>query len=279
MSAHEQAPVAAAPAPAWAIETQGLWKTFRLPRRVRGHTTLKSALIGALRGRSRPTPRVEVLRGVDLRVPRGSTLGVIGANGSGKTTFLKVLAGIYRPSAGRVVVRGRVSALIELGAGFHPEFSGRENVLLNGLILGLTRRQVWERFDRIVAFAGLEDVIDHPVRTYSSGMYMRLGFAVAAHVDPEVFLIDEVLAVGDASFVPRCEARMLELQRRGTTMVLVSHDLPAVERWCDRAIWLDGGRVAAEGRPAEVTGLYQEAVSAGTAGTVGATSGGQEAAP
>jgi lipopolysaccharide transport system ATP-binding protein len=153
-----------------------------------------------------------------------------------------------------------VSALIELGAGFHPEFSGRENVLLNGMILGLTRRQVRERFARIVEFAELEDVIDNPVRTYSSGMYMRLGFAVAVHVDPEVLLIDEILAVGDAAFVRKCEGRMDELQERGTTLVLVTHDLAAVDRWCREVIWLEGGEIAARGAAPEITKAYEEAL-------------------
>ena len=242
------------------IEIEEVTKSFRPQRRTSGYTTLKSTLISALRGQRRRTPLVEVISGVSLNVPRGCTLGVIGRNGSGKTTLLKLLAGIYRPTRGRISVRGRVSALIELGAGFHPEFSGRENVMLNGMILGLSRRQVKERFDDIVEFAELRDGIDNPVRTYSSGMYMRLGFAVAVHVNPDVLLIDEILAVGDAPFVRKCEGRLAEMKETGTTLILVTHDLEAVNRWCDRTVWLEGGRVAAVGSTGDVTSQYREAM-------------------
>lgn len=242
----------------FAIELAGVRKSFPAPRRELGYTTLKTALVGLVTGRRARAPRVEVLRGVDLRVPPGECLGLIGRNGSGKTTLLKVVAGIYRPTSGRVEVRGRVSALIELGAGFHPEFTGRENVLLNGMILGLTRREIRRRFDDIVAFAELAEVIDNPVRTYSSGMYMRLAFSVAVHVDPEVMLVDEVLAVGDNAFVRKCQARIEALRARGTTMLLVTHDMGAVQRWCNRAMLLAGGEVVAQGEPREVVSRYLE---------------------
>jgi lipopolysaccharide transport system ATP-binding protein len=196
-------------------------------------------------------------------VPKGTTFGVIGENGSGKSTLLKLLAGITKPTRGQVVVDGRISALIELGAGFHPEISGRENVAINGIMLGLNRRQVAERFDEIVAFAELEDFIDAPVKTYSSGMYMRLGFAVAVHVDPEVLLIDEVLAVGDEAFSRKCLDKIGEFKRLGKTIFLVTHSLGMVERMCDEALWLRHGRVADRGDPKRVVDAYLTYVAGG----------------
>jgi ABC-type polysaccharide/polyol phosphate transport system ATPase subunit len=193
---------------------------------------------------------------VSFQVPAGRTVGVIGRNGSGKSTLLKLLAGIGRPTSGQIDVRGRVSALIELGAGFHPEISGRENVYINGMMLGLTKREVASRFDDIVAFAELDDFIDAPVKTYSSGMYMRLGFSVAIHVDPDVLLVDEVLAVGDESFTHKCLDRFAELRRRRKTIVLVTHTLDLVTRLCDDALWLDGGRLRAQGDPKRVVDAY-----------------------
>src|SRR5947207_8755553 len=165
----------------------------------------------------------------------------IGSNGSGKSTMLKLVAGITKPTSGSVKVHGRVSALIELGAGFHPEISGRENVFINGIMLGLSKREVARRFDEIVEFAELQDFIDAPVKTYSSGMYMRLGFAVAIHVNPDVLLVDEVLAVGDEGFTHKCLDKFAEFRRRGKTILLVTHSLNLVERFCDEALWLDSG--------------------------------------
>jgi len=242
-----------------AVRLQGVSKSFRF--RAQRATTLKSAVLDAV-GRRRPggAERFVALRDVTLEVGAGRSLGVIGRNGSGKSTLLRLIAGIYRPDAGRVRVDGRVAALIELGAGFHPEFSGRENVLLNALVLGLSRRDVARKLDEIVAFSGLAAFIDQPTRTYSTGMYMRLGFSVAVHVDPEVLLVDEVLAVGDAEFQKRCHDRLAELRRRGTTLVIVTHDPAAVERWCDEAVWLDGGAVRAAGSPRTVLDHYQDAV-------------------
>ena len=189
-------------------------------------------------------------------MPAGSTFGVIGRNGSGKSTALKLVAGITKPTSGTVTVRGRISALIELGAGFHPEISGRENVFINGIMLGLTKREIEKRFDEIVEFAELEDFIDEPVKTYSSGMYMRLGFSVAIHVDPEVLLVDEVLAVGDEAFTHKCLDKFADFKRRGKTVLLVTHSLNLVERLCDEAIWLDGGRKQADGDPKRVVDAY-----------------------
>ena len=185
---------------------------------------------------------------MSFTVPKGCTYGVIGRNGSGKSTLLKCVAGITRPNEGRVTVDGRISALIELGAGFHPEISGRENVFINGIMLGLSKREIQRRFDEIVEFAELQDFIDAPVKTYSSGMYMRLGFAVAVHVDPDVLLIDEVLAVGDQSFTVKCLDKFAEFRRRNKTILLVTHSLDLVERFCDRALWLDKGKTLARRR-------------------------------
>src|SRR5213079_3256341 len=180
----------------------------------------------------------------------------IGRNGSGKSTALKLVAGITKPTSGRVRVDGRVSALIELGAGFHPEISGRENVFINGIMLGLTKKEITRRFDEIVEFAELEAFIDAPVKTYSSGMYMRLGFAVAIHVDPDVLLVDEVLAVGDEGFTHKCLDKFGEFKRRGKTILLVTHSLNLVERFCDEALWLDKGVVRSGGDPKRVVDAY-----------------------
>ena len=189
---------------------------------------------------------------------------MIGENGSGKSTLLKLMAGITKPTRGTIAVRGRISALIELGAGFHPEISGRENVAINGIMLGLTRREVAERFDAIVDFAELKDFIDAPVKTYSSGMYMRLGFAVAIHVDPEVLLIDEVLAVGDEAFTRKCLDKIGEFRRRGKTILLVTHSLGLVEKMCDAVLWLRQGKVADLGDdPKRVVDAYLTYVAGG----------------
>ena len=178
---------------------------------------------------------------MSFTVPKGCTYGVIGRNGSGKSTLLKCVAGITRPTEGTVKVDGRISALIELGAGFHPEISGRENIFINGIMLGLTKKEIQRRFDEIVEFAEMQDFIDAPVKTYSSGMYMRLGFAVAVHVDPEVLLVDEVLAVGDQGFTHKCLDKFAEFRRRNKSILLVTHSLDLVEKFCDVAHWLDKG--------------------------------------
>ena len=231
-----------------AIALQDVTKIYR---RFSGRqfATLKSALLqrSILRELS-PNDTFPALQDVSFAVQAGRTFGVIGRNGSGKSTALKLVAGITKPTAGTVTVRGRISALIELGAGFHPEISGRENVFINGIMLGLPRREIELRFDDIVRFAELERFIDAPVKTYSSGMYMRLGFAVAIHVDPDILLVDEVLAVGDEGFTHKCLDKFAEFRRLGKTILLVTHSLSLVERFCDEALWLDGGRVRAHGR-------------------------------
>jgi ABC-type polysaccharide/polyol phosphate transport system ATPase subunit len=239
-----------------AIELAGVSKVYRRYDR-RHFSTLKSALLQRSLARDlRPDETFTALSDVSFKVPEGATVGVIGRNGSGKSTALKLVAGITKPTSGTVAVRGRVSALIELGAGFHPEISGRENVFINGIMLGLSKREVEERFDAIVDFAELRDFIDEPVKTYSSGMYMRLGFSVAIHVDPDVLLVDEVLAVGDEAFTHKCLDKFAEFKRRGRTTLLVTHTLGLVDRFCDEAIWLDAGRKRAEGLPKRVIDAY-----------------------
>jgi ABC-type polysaccharide/polyol phosphate transport system ATPase subunit len=226
--------------------------------------TLKSALLQrSLLRDLQPSETFPALTDVSFTVAKGSTYGVIGRNGSGKSTALKLVAGITKPTSGRVVVDGRISALIELGAGFHPEISGRENVFINGIMLGLTKSEIRQRFDEIVDFAELREFIDAPVKTYSSGMYMRLGFAVAIHVDPDVLLVDEVLAVGDEGFTHKCLDKFAEFRRRGKTILLVTHSLNLVERFCDDALWLDAGRAMAHGDPKRVVGAYLTKVEEG----------------
>jgi ABC-2 type transport system ATP-binding protein/lipopolysaccharide transport system ATP-binding protein len=196
------------------------------------------------------------LRDISLSIPRGSTFGLIGHNGSGKSTLLKTLAGIYRPTSGSLHTAGRISALLELGAGFHGELSGRENIYLNGAILGLSRKQIDESMDGIIAFAGLEDFIDTPVKVYSSGMYVRLGFSIAVTVDPEILIVDEIIAVGDEEFQRKCFDHLYELRRKGTTIVLVSHSLGVMADLCDQAAWLDQGRLKSLGPVRDVIDDY-----------------------
>jgi lipopolysaccharide transport system ATP-binding protein len=196
------------------------------------------------------------LRDVSFEVQRGEALGIIGRNGAGKSTILKLLAGVSRPSSGSVLAHGRIAPLIEVGAGFHAELSGRENIYLNGSILGMKKRQIDRQFDEIVAFAELEDFIDMPVKHYSSGMYVRLGFAIAAHVDPDIYLVDEILAVGDVAFRQRCLDHLRAQQAAGKTMILVSHQLPAVEEFCDRVIYLHEGQIRFDGLPSVAVQRY-----------------------
>jgi lipopolysaccharide transport system ATP-binding protein len=247
-----------------AISLRQVGKRFRL-HRGRQVSTVKDLFVRLFTGGRGPGllsgEELWALRDVTLDLARGRMVGIVGSNGSGKSTLLKVLGGILKPTTGQVSVRGRVSALIELGAGFHPEFTGRENIHVNGVLLGLSRAEIRARFDEIVAFAGLEPFVDNPVKTYSSGMYMRLGFAIAVTVDPDVLLIDEVLAVGDEAFQHRCVGKIQEFKARGKTIVLVSHDLGSIERLCDEAVWLDGGRLRARGETREVVGQYLDHVA------------------
>ena len=240
-----------------AIALDHVSKVYRRHGRSRHFATLKSALLsGSLVRHLQPDESFNALSDVSVTVPRGACYGVIGRNGSGKSTLLKIVAGITKPTAGMVRVNGRVSALIELGAGFHPEISGRENVFINGVMLGLSRREISDRFDEIVEFAELQEFIEAPVKTYSSGMYMRLGFAVATHVDPDVLLVDEVLAVGDEGFSLKCLDMFADFKRRGKTILLVTHGLSMVERFCDEAVWLEAGQNRTTGDPTRVVQMY-----------------------
>jgi ABC-type polysaccharide/polyol phosphate transport system ATPase subunit len=251
----------------------------------RQFSTLKSALLQRSIVRDlQPSETFPALTDVSFSVPKGSTYGVMGRNGSGKSTALKLVAGITKPTSGTVHVEGRISALIELGAGFHPEISGRENVFINGIMLGLTKREIQERFDEIVDFAELREFIDAPVKTYSSGMYMRLGFAVAINVNPDVLLVDEVLAVGDEGFTHKCLDKFAEFKRSNKTILLVTHSLNLIERFCDEALWLDNGHAMSHGDPKRVVGAYltkveeseEKLLAATTARAVEAASRGQD---
>jgi ABC-type polysaccharide/polyol phosphate transport system ATPase subunit len=234
------------------IAVQHAARRFRVyPRETRA---LKDLIIA--RGKSRGTD-VWALRDVSFDVEPGSAVGLVGRNGSGKTTLLRLLSGIIKPSSGDVAVGGRVGSLLELGAGFHPDMTGRENVFLQGSIHGLSRATIREKLDEIVAFAGLEQFIDLPVRTYSSGMYMRLGFAIAAHIEADVLLLDEVFAVGDEAFQRKCFGKIFEFKQRGGTIVFVSHDASAVERLCDRSVLLRDGEVAFDGPTHEAIVQYR----------------------
>ena len=238
----------------------------------RGHSTLRDAIVRGAKGLARSFAdtlhgRAIVqgdnledfwaLKELDFSVARGEVVGIIGRNGAGKSTLLKILSRIVEPTSGRVEIQGRVSSLLEVGTGFHPELSGRENIFLNGAILGMRRSEIREKFDDIVAFAGIDRFLDTPVKRYSSGMYVRLAFAVAAHLDPEILIIDEVLAVGDAEFQKRCLGKMEAVAREGRTVLFVSHNLHAIERLCSRAVLLQSGTLAFDGAAAAACERYQ----------------------
>lgn len=236
-----------------ALEVDHLTKTFRVHQEKAN--SLKQLIAG--KGRNRFDEFV-ALDDVTFDVKEGEVFGVIGQNGSGKSTLLKCMAGILQPNKGSVRVHKRMSALLELGAGFHPELSGRDNVFLNAAILGMTRRDIAARFDDIVEFSGLQSFIDAPVKTYSSGMYVRLAFAVAINVDPRLLIIDEILAVGDVTFQQRCLEKFVEFRNEGRTIILVTHAMNTVKDMCDRAIWLTHGVVTGEGDPSELVDEYTE---------------------
>jgi ABC-type polysaccharide/polyol phosphate transport system ATPase subunit len=244
----------------FAIALENVTKSYRLWGRRSQFATLKSAL---LKRDLIPAPEASVLavRDLSFAVDRGEAFGIIGRNGSGKSTILKLISGILKPTSGTVAVNGRIAALIELGAGFHPEITGRENIYINGIMLGLTRRDIDQRFDKIVEFSGIREFLDQPVKTYSSGMYVRLGFAVAVHVDPDILIIDEVLSVGDEEFSAKCVAKIQEMKYRGVTLVFVTHQLDQVRTLCDRALWLDHGQLEAIGDPMRVVDAYLQEVA------------------
>ena len=243
-----------------AVEFNGVTKAFRKYREK--NESLKTVLLKGKRG---SFDEFLALRDVTLDIQTGETFAFIGHNGAGKSTILKLIAGILEPDSGSIHVQGRVSALLELGAGFHPELSGRENVFLNAALLGLPRKTIQQRFDEIVHFAGVEDFIDSPVKHYSSGMFARLGFAVAVNVDPDILLIDEVFAVGDEEFQRRCGEKINDFRQSGRTVVLVSHGLTAIRNLCDRVALLSHGCVETLGRPGDVVDQYlSDVASAGT---------------
>ncbi len=245
----------------YAIEVENLTRIYQKYSARHRFQTFKSALIkGDLFRALRPDELVTALEGLSFKVHKGETFGLIGENGSGKSTLLKIIAGIVKPTSGAVKTDGKISALIELGAGFHPEISGRENIFINGIMLGLSKKEIQEKFDEIVRFAELEDFIDAPVKTYSSGMYMRLGFSIAINVNPDILLVDEVLAVGDAAFVPKCLDRIDDFRRRKKTILFVSHDLATVKKICDRVAWLKSGRIMTIGEPSRVVDAYLQDV-------------------
>jgi ABC-2 type transport system ATP-binding protein len=237
------------------LEVDHITKAFRIHKE--RTSSLKHYLVGGGRNRYE---EFTALKDVTFDVREGEVFGVIGHNGSGKSTLLKCMAGILRPDQGNIRVHRRMSALLELGAGFEPELSGRDNVHLNGAILGMTRREIAERFDEIVDFSGLHEFIDTPVKTYSSGMYVRLAFAVAINVDPSLLLIDEILAVGDVTFQQKCMEKFIEFRNQGRTIVLVTHDLTSVTNMCDRAVWLEHGVASEPGAPRDLVEQYTEAM-------------------
>jgi lipopolysaccharide transport system ATP-binding protein len=241
-----------------AVEARGVGKRYEIGVDQAGYMLLTERITDRIKslGRRQRTQEFWALRDVDFEVKRGETLGIIGHNGAGKSTLLKILARITLPTEGEVHIRGRVGALLEVGTGFHPELTGRENVFLNGAILNMKREEIQRRFDEIVEFADVGRFIDTPVKRYSSGMQLRLAFSVAAHLEPEILIIDEVLSVGDLAFQQRCLERMERASREGRTVVFISHSLPSVVNLCDRAIMLAQGRVAAEGKVGEVVDAY-----------------------
>jgi ABC-type polysaccharide/polyol phosphate transport system ATPase subunit len=240
-----------------AIEIENVSKLYKKFAHKRQFQTLKSALLGGNFFEAiNPREAFTALKSVNCTVPKGRMFGIIGSNGSGKSTLLKLIAGISKPTFGKITTHGKISALIELGAGFHPEISGRENIFINGIMLGLSRKSISEKFDEIVRFAELEEFIDQPVKTYSSGMFMRLGFAVAVNVDPDILLVDEVLAVGDEAFSHKCLDKINDFRRRNKTIVLVTHSMSMVKELCDSAMWLKKGEVMKIGDPRMVCGAY-----------------------
>ncbi len=229
-----------------------------LIRREQDRNDLPRSFISRVKSLRRRSEQFWALRDVSFEVKRSEALGIIGPNGAGKSTILKLLSNITTPTSGEIGIRGRLSALIEVGSGFHPELTGRENVFLSGSILGMRRREIAEKLESIIDFAEVPQFIDTPVKRYSSGMYVRLGFSIAAHLHPDILLLDEVLAVGDASFQAKCIKRISELKQSGTTIVFISHDLTSVELLCNRVLLLSRGRVAADGPPRDVISLYQQ---------------------
>lgn len=238
-----------------AVHVEQVSKKFRLYHE--RNQSLKSTI---MRGRRSVHEDFWALKDVTFDVPEGSTFGLIGSNGSGKSTLLKCLAKIYYPETGSITAHGKVAALLEVGSGFHPELTGRENIFLNGSILGMSRKEVTSKFDEIVDFSGVAEFIDQPVKNYSSGMYVRLGFSVAINVDPDILIVDEVLAVGDAEFQAKCRSKFVEFRAAGKTVILVSHDMGAVKSMCDHVAWLNHGSLIVAGEAADAIAAYEASI-------------------
>jgi lipopolysaccharide transport system ATP-binding protein len=256
-----------------ALRVAGLGKQYRIGARQERHDQLRDRIAAAVNGALRsalgrraagePPPTIWALRDVSFDVAAGEVVGIVGGNGAGKSTLLKILSRITEPTTGGAEIRGRVGSLLEVGTGFHPELTGRENIYLNGAILGMRRAEIARKFDEIVAFAGVEAFIDTPVKHYSSGMYVRLAFAVAAHMEPEILIVDEVLAVGDVHFQKKCLGKMDDVSRQGRTVLFVSHNLDALQRLCTRGLLIDRGRVAADGAIETVVARYRGGIAEG----------------
>lgn len=235
------------------VEVKKLGIEYRLYHRQA--LSIKTMAIDMLKGRYSYS-KFWGLKDVSFSMQKGEMLGIVGRNGSGKSSMLKVLSGIYSPDAGSYNIRGRISALIELGAGFHPELTGRENVILNGAILGYSKKEIEEKYEDIIDFSGVAKFIDSPVKNFSSGMQLRLGFSIAIHAEPDVMLIDEVLAVGDEQFKKKCYKKINEFRKAGVTIIFVSHDMKEINQYCDRCLWLDKGSIKAIGNPEKITREY-----------------------
>jgi len=253
------------------IQLEDVWQRYRVVRE--RPDSLREAFTRIFHKRHK-TQEFDAVRGVSLKVMNGEVVGFIGRNGSGKSTLLKLIAGVYKPTTGTVEVHGTVAALIELGAGFHPDLTGRENMILNGLMMGLTRKQIQAREQKIIDFAELGEFIDSPLKQYSSGMYMRLAFAVAIEVDPDILLVDEILSVGDAEFQEKCDRKISDFCQRGKTIVFVSHDMHAIRRVCTRLVLLDHGQILANGPVEEVIARYEELIHLDLANPAAATPAG-----
>lgn len=241
------------------VSVQNLGKQYRLGTQAAAYSTIRESLTNTIRRRQNSGTKAQTmwaLRDVNFEIAPGEVLGIIGRNGAGKSTLLKILSRVTEPTTGRVELHGRVGSLLEVGTGFHPELTGRENILLNGSILGMSRKEILRRFDEIVEFAEVDQFIDTPVKRFSSGMYLRLAFAVAAHLKPEILVVDEVLAVGDASFQKKCLGKMGDIARRGRTVIFVSHNMSAVQRLCTRGLLVDAGRIVKDGAVAETISTY-----------------------
>lgn len=245
----------------YAVGVNNITKVFR---RLSSHTTLKRAFIDTVtfnKNKQVKTLKFTALKDVSFNIKKGETFGIIGPNGAGKSTLLKILCGIMRPTSGKVAINGSLSALLELGTGFHPELTGRENILINGLILGLSKKEIESKYDEIIEFSGIKDFIDEPIKTYSSGMAVRLSFSVAVNVNPDILILDEVLAVGDAEFQAKSKKRIEEYINSGKTVLLVSHDKAAILNYCSEALLLYKGTVLTRGKTEDVVGRYEEVES------------------